>query len=66
MRLLVGVASADWQGVVAQRILRAKFGLYHPDHAVYLEERTESGRPALSMRFGTATPMAASPEVAGQ
>src|ERR1017187_5693337 len=47
-------------GVVARRISRAKFGLYHPDHAVFLEERTESGRPAPSMRFRTATPTAAS------
>jgi hypothetical protein len=47
-------------GVVARRISRAKFGLYHPDHAVFLEERTESGRPTPSMRFRTATPMAAS------
>jgi len=47
-------------GVVARRISRVKFGLYHPDHAVFLEERTESGRPAPSMRFRTATPMAAS------
>jgi len=45
MRLLVGVASGDWQGVVAQRISRAKFG-FITDHAVFLEERTESGRPA--------------------
>jgi len=66
MRLLVGVASGDWQGVVARRISRAKFGLYQPDHAVFLEERAEFGRPAPSMRFRTATPMAASPEVAGQ
>ena len=48
------------KGVVARRISRAKSGLYHPDHAVSLEERTESGRPASSMRFRTATPMAAS------
>jgi hypothetical protein len=32
----------------------------NPDHAVFLEERTESGRPAPSMRFRTVTPMAAS------
>lgn len=47
-------------GVVARRILRVKLGLYHPDHAVFLEERTESGRPAPSMRLRTATPMATS------
>ncbi len=47
-------------GIVARRISRVKFGLYHPDHAVFLEERTESGRPAPSMRFRTVTPMAAS------
>ena len=44
----------------ARRISRVKFGLYHPDHAVFLEERTECGRPAPSMRFRTVTPMAAS------
>ncbi len=31
-------------GVVARTFLRAKVGLYRPDHAVFLEERTGSGR----------------------
>ena len=56
----VDLVDAMVMGVVARRISRAKFGLYHPDHAVFLEERTESGRPTPSMRFRTATPMAAS------
>ena len=54
------IGSPTEAGVVARRISRVKFGLYQPDHAVFLEERTESGRPAPSMRFRTATPMAAS------
>ena len=55
-----GTTRSYVDGVVARRISRAEFGFYRPDHAVFLEERTESGRPASSMRFRTATPMAAS------